>query len=140
MKINLDILIVEDELDLREVFRDMLKMLGCNVIEACNGQEALAELEKQPFDVLFTDIQMPEMDGCSLIHSIYNLKLAKAPEIFIMTGRIETDTHLELGADAVHLVKGFLSKPFSYKQISILLQECFQNKQSNTNATIAGND
>lgn len=127
MKQPLNILIVEDEPDLREVFSEMLKMLGCNVFQAGNGNEALNELKKNTFDALFTDLQMPEMDGNALIHAIYDLHLATTPAIYVMTGRIDKDPRLEMDQSVAGLIKSVLPKPFSYRQISELLKTSFAN-------------
>ena len=125
MRKDLNILIVEDEPDLREVFSEMLKMLGCVVSEAGNGKQALQKMKSQKFDALFTDLQMPEMDGTALINAIYELDLPAFPQIFVMTGRIDKDPRNEMEVGVAELVKSILPKPFSYRQISDLLQNSF---------------
>lgn len=125
MRKDLNILIVEDEPDLREVFSEMLRMLGCEVSEASNGKQALLELKSKKFDALFTDLQMPEMDGTALINAIYELKLHTYPQIFVMTGRIDKDPRSEMKSCVAELVKSILPKPFSYRQIADLLQTSF---------------
>jgi CheY-like chemotaxis protein len=117
----LNILIVEDEPDLREVFSEMLRMLGCEVSEAGNGKQALTQLQGQTFDALFTDLQMPEMDGRALIQAIHDLKMKVNPPIYIMTGRIDKDPRTDMDPSVSSLVKNILPKPFSYGQISELL-------------------
>ncbi|MDJ0910662.1 MAG: response regulator [Woeseiaceae bacterium] len=59
------VLLVEDIPTNMKVARHMLTRLGCRVIEATNGQEALDAMELQSFDVVFMDCQMPVMDGYS---------------------------------------------------------------------------
>ena len=59
------VLLVEDIPTNMKVARHMLTRLGCRVIEATNGQEALDAMELQQFDVVFMDCQMPVMDGYS---------------------------------------------------------------------------
>jgi len=125
MKPDLHILIVEDEPDLREVFSEMLRMLGCDVSEAGNGKQALEALKSKKFDALFTDLQMPEMDGGALIRAIYEMHLPENPYIYVMTGRIDKDPRLEMDSHVADLVKSVLPKPFSYRQISSLLQTTF---------------
>lgn len=125
MKTPLNILVVEDEPDLREVFSEMLKMLGCQVTEAGNGKQALKELQNKTFDALFTDLQMPEMDGSALIQAIFDMHMSKIPEIYVMTGRIDKDPRIEMDASVAQIVKNVLPKPFSYRQISTLLQTQF---------------
>lgn len=127
MKKDLNILIVEDEPDLREVFSEMLRMLGCEVSEAGNGKQALQQLKSKKFDALFTDVQMPEMDGVALINAIYDLKLPSFPQIFVMTGRIDKDPRAGMSPKVAEMVKSILPKPFSYRQIADLLLTSFTN-------------
>lgn len=60
---NLRILLVEDSTDMQYLVSRILKMEGASVELASNGAEALAKVEKEAFDILVMDIQMPVMDG-----------------------------------------------------------------------------
>jgi two-component system, cell cycle response regulator DivK len=57
------ILIVEDQADSRQIIRDMLAPTEYEVIEAGNGEEALAAIAKQRPDLILMDVQLPIMDG-----------------------------------------------------------------------------
>jgi two-component system cell cycle response regulator DivK len=57
------ILVVEDQEDNRRIVRDLLTTSGYEVIEAENGQEALAAVARQPPDLILMDIQLPILDG-----------------------------------------------------------------------------
>jgi two-component system, cell cycle response regulator DivK len=57
------ILVVEDQADNRQILRDLLGNAGFDLIEAENGEEALAALAKQRPDLILMDIQLPIMDG-----------------------------------------------------------------------------
>lgn len=61
------ILIVEDNLDSREMLMRLLSDEGYTVISAQDGQEGLARLESDPPDLIITDIEMPNLDGIDLI-------------------------------------------------------------------------
>ena len=61
------ILVVDDEAPPRQRLIELLQTAGHTVVEARTGEEALAELGRQPFDVLITDVVMPEMDGIELL-------------------------------------------------------------------------
>lgn len=67
---GLRVLLVDDELDAREVGRATLESLGATVITAASAQEALAQLVSGQFDVLVSDIGMPGQDGISLIRAV----------------------------------------------------------------------
>ena len=65
-----DVLIVEDDLALREALCDTLEIEGYRVISAGNGTEALSKLAKHRFKLVVSDVQMPVMDGLQLLHNI----------------------------------------------------------------------
>jgi two-component system, sensor histidine kinase and response regulator len=86
-------LLAEDNLINQKVTGSMLQNLGCNVATASNGKQAVEMYEKKLFDIVFMDIQMPEMDG------------------FEATGRIrelerETGKHTPIIALTAHAMKG----------------------------------
>lgn len=57
------VLVVDDHPVNREVARIMLEAFGCEVVEACDGRQALDAVEGQPFDLVLMDVRMPVMDG-----------------------------------------------------------------------------
>ena len=57
------VLVVEDQEDNRQILRDLLANVGYEMIEAENGEEALAAIAKQRPDLILMDIQLPVMDG-----------------------------------------------------------------------------
>lgn len=64
------ILIAEDDRELRRLFERVLTKDGYSVTGVSNGIEALAALEKESFDVIISDIMMPEMDGHALVRRL----------------------------------------------------------------------
>jgi CheY-like chemotaxis protein len=67
------ILLVEDEAPIRSILRSVLCQGGHVVVEARNGAEALALFKKDHFDLVLTDLEMPEMTGDRLIFEIKEL-------------------------------------------------------------------
>jgi signal transduction histidine kinase/AmiR/NasT family two-component response regulator len=57
------VLVVDDHPVNREVARIMLEAFGCDVVEVCDGQQALDAVAQQPFDLVLMDVRMPHMDG-----------------------------------------------------------------------------
>lgn len=64
------ILIVEDTPDFRLMMRDILQTAGHEIEEAENGKAAIRKMEGGSFDLLVTDVLMPESDGIELIHTL----------------------------------------------------------------------
>jgi CheY-like chemotaxis protein len=67
---GLEVLVVEDEADARELIRTVLEQLGAGVITAATAEEALAALDEHRMDVLLSDIEMPGMDGYELMRTV----------------------------------------------------------------------
>ena len=64
------ILIAEDDSELRQLFSHVLIKNGYSVTGVCNGKEALDALDKWYYDLIISDIMMPEMDGYELVSSL----------------------------------------------------------------------
>ena len=67
---NLSVLIVEDELALRESFQFLLQNLFAEVDAAEDGQEALNKMDERDYDIVLTDLSMPRMSGLRLVDTI----------------------------------------------------------------------
>ena len=104
------ILLIDDDRDLRAMLTRALSRFGYAVTEAENGREALSRLEAATFHLMVTDIIMPDMEGIELI-----LKLRRSmPQLPVIAmsagGRIGPDSYLSLAkrsGAAVTLVKPF---------------------------------
>jgi signal transduction histidine kinase/FixJ family two-component response regulator len=93
---NLDIneiLLVDDEEDIRDVLAIALTDLGYRVTMAENGQEAIKAFETHPFSMVLTDIKMPVMDGIELLKKIK--QLSPGTEIIMITGHGDMDLAIE---------------------------------------------
>src|SRR6185503_1444850 len=78
---GLRVLVVDDERDSRELVAAALMMRGAEVVSFGSAIEALEEMGRQPFDVLVSDIGMPEMDGYWLINKVRQLPPERGGEI-----------------------------------------------------------
>jgi CheY-like chemotaxis protein len=106
------ILIADDEKDLREILADELRYCGCEVSEAENGKAAYATLEKQPFDLIISDIRMPGGDGIELLKAV-RARDPKLPPLVLISGYsdITEKEALALGARRVFV------KPFNLNEL-----------------------
>ena len=102
------VLVIDDEPMIRETVRTFLEASGHTVIEAENGAVGLAHFSQQPFDLVVTDILMPETEGVETIQNIRRLR--PDMKIIAMSGSLSQELYLsaaaKFGANAV------LSKPF----------------------------
>ena len=124
MKETMNIMIVDDEKIVRESFYYWFQKAGHFVEKASSAFEALEQLEKTAFDLLFVDIKMPEMDGIELLEKIR----LEYPDTFVIIitayGSIESAVKaMKIGAS------DYLLKPFKPDQLSLTLEKVAQQKR-----------
>ncbi len=98
---NKTVLIIEDELPFRQIYRDILRTDGYEVVEAENGMEALKLIEESPPDLILLDIIMPEMSGFDVLTKLKNdSRFKNIPVIVysILNRQEEIDKAMKLGA------------------------------------------
>ncbi|PDT74242.1 response regulator transcription factor [Bradyrhizobium sp. C9] len=105
------ILIVDDDLHIREVIRVALRKAGMSVAEARDGKEALTRFADEPPDLIVLDIGMPEFDGLDVCREIR--KSSDVPILFLSARDEEIDRilGLEIGGD------DYVTKPFSPREL-----------------------
>ncbi|MDD3226729.1 MAG: response regulator transcription factor [Tissierellia bacterium] len=107
----MNILVVEDEIDIRNLIKINLEDEGYSVITAANGIEALNLLKETSADLAILDIMMPRLDGFNLLRKIR--ETSTMPIIFLTARTDDMDKvlGLELGAD------DYIAKPFSMSEL-----------------------
>jgi two-component system, chemotaxis family, chemotaxis protein CheY len=114
---KLRVLIVDDSSVMRKIVERSLRQAGLDlgeVLEASNGVEGLAEVQKGKLDLILSDINMPSMDGIEFVKSLAGIELAKGvPVIMITTEGSEARVVEALTAGA----KGYIRKPFTAEQV-----------------------
>lgn len=108
---RLQVLVVDDEWNMRNLLRIYLTKEGFDVKEASNGREAISLVDKYSFDVIILDVMMPDMDGWQVTSAI---RETNNVPIIMLTARTETqDKVLGLGIGA----DDYLTKPFEPKEL-----------------------
>ena len=103
------ILTVDDSASIRLTTRVALTNAGYSVTEAVDGQDGLAKLNSGQFDMIVTDLNMPNMDGLTMIRELRKLPAHMGvPVIFLTT---ESDAEIKQQAKAAGAT-GWLTKPF----------------------------
>ena len=109
------VLIVEDSPTMRQLISFALKRLrGIQITEACDGVDGLKKLSVEKFDLIFTDINMPIMDGLKLVSLVRNDANYKDTPIVVITteGALEDrERALSLGAN------DYITKPIQPNRI-----------------------
>lgn len=113
------ILIIDDELKLRETIYELLSYVGHDVFEAQDGMEGLEKVKQFTPDLILCDIMMPILDGYGFMEEHQLSKYSNIPVIFV-TARVEEkdqEKGFALG------VKGYFKKPFIFKELKQLIED-----------------
>jgi len=102
------VLIVEDELDVRELYRDLLTDNGFSVLLATNGREALILARENKWDLMLLDIMIPEIDGLSVLEEVKNIHHKPVLIISNLNNEEVISRATELGTDG-YVVKSELN-------------------------------
>jgi PAS domain S-box-containing protein len=120
---SLNVLVIDDEEFVRETLADMLLMLGHRVKAVEGGRDALAALVAGDFDLVFTDLSMPEMDGWEVAREIRR-RLGHDINIILVTGH---GAGTPVAPNDKHLVNGIIGKPFDFDQVAEIIAQATQN-------------
>ena len=114
------LLLDDDELQL-VMFEEQLSQLGVETTSCKHVADALSHIHHETFDVLFTDLQMPEADGFELLHRLHNDEQERVRRLPVVAVSARNDMELETMQQ-----KGFagiLEKPFSQKALCSILSK-----------------
>jgi len=118
------ILIVDDDDGMRRLLVRVLGREGYEPLAVASGREALAELAADPFDLVVTDIQMPEMDGVALLHRIKEFDPGLPVIVITAYGTVENAVEA-LRAGAYH----YLTKPFENDEIKLTVAKALERER-----------
>lgn len=106
------ILVVDDDLEFRRVLEALLKNEGFQISLAANAQETIQQIEAETFDLVMTDVHLPDNDGTSLLRKIKELRPELACIVF------SGEATIDLAVQAMRLgAVDFLQKPLRFKEV-----------------------
>ncbi|MFC4157901.1 response regulator [Chitinimonas lacunae] len=108
------IMIVDDSPSLRQVLAITLRSAGYEVLEACDGLDALNKLSGQPISLVISDVNMPNMDGLAFIGELKKNPAYKCAPVIMLTTEMGEDKR-RAGQSAG--AKAWMIKPFQPRQI-----------------------
>ncbi|MDD5351146.1 MAG: response regulator [Chthoniobacteraceae bacterium] len=116
----LRVLVAEDNMVNQIVAERILSSFGCVIVTVSNGREAVAAVEREPFDLILMDIQMPEMDGMEATRRIRSLPDSRAhlPIVAMTAHAMKGDRERFLAAGLDH----YISKPFHKDELLLLIK------------------
>ena len=118
-----NILIVDDEQSYRQLLSLVFEGDGHSIRTASNGREALSLLQREPADVVISDVRMPDMDGIEMLSSVRETQ----PDlgVVLMTAFASVETAREafkLGAD------DFIQKPFDVEELKLIVKKTLEKQ------------
>jgi DNA-binding NtrC family response regulator len=119
------ILVVDDEAPIREMLKKGLSQMGGFTIDiAQNGQEAIEKIEKDVFDLILTDLKMPEMDGIELLKTIKGTRPEMMVILMTAYGSIQTAVEaIKIGAN------DYITKPIDFNELLIHISKAQKESQ-----------
>ena len=108
------ILIVDDSASVRQVVSIALKGAGYDVIEGCDGKDALTKLNGQKIHLIISDVNMPNMDGITFVKEVKKLPNYKFTPIIMLTTESQDSKKAEGKAAGV---RAWITKPFQPSQL-----------------------
>ena len=115
------ILVVEDDEDLRRLFRTALALAGYDVIEAGDGIEALQRIDTGPPDLVVLDLVLPGMSGLVVQQELAAQALTREVPIVVITGSVVEPGELKVNC--------LLRKPVTPDQLIKAVRECLAASQ-----------
>ena len=111
---------VDDSASVRQMVSFTLREAGYEVIEACDGEDALKKIGGKNINLIVTDLNMPNMDGIELIRNIRQSAVNKFVPIIMLTTESQNEKKLE-GKSAG--ATGWIVKPFKPEQLLAVIKK-----------------
>ena len=121
---DLEILFVDDEREILSIVKEYMSLNGYDVTTVDNGEEALERIKSTPYDIVFTDLNMPGFHGLDLLAATKEHR--PETEVIIVTGYGTIDSAIEA------LKRGsydYLQKPIKFERLKLLIDRIAEKKR-----------
>jgi two-component system, chemotaxis family, chemotaxis protein CheY len=119
------ILIIDDEIKLRETTSELLSIAGYDVVEAQDGLDGLEKVNQTNPDLIICDVMMPKLDGYGFIEQLKSTNYSNIPVLFLTakTELMDLEKGIALGA------KAYIIKPFTFKDLKRIIEHHLKYKK-----------
>lgn len=113
------IIIIEDEPDTAEMYAEMMRISGYQVVKFYGGVEAVAQVAEQEPSAVVLDLMMPDLSGLEVLHFMQkDPQLANVPVIIVSAKTLPSDIEEGLAAGAAF----YLTKPVSFSDLKLAIE------------------
>jgi CheY-like chemotaxis protein len=120
------ILVVEDELQIRQLFEEVLRAQGHDVETANNGRVALELVDRTNYDLIISDVKMPEVSGPDFYAALQRKGTAIERRVIFVTGDLMNPETLQFIESTG---RAWLGKPFDIDSITRTISDCLNSSQ-----------
>ena len=114
INLNVKVMVIDDSKTIRRSAETLLKKVGCEVVTAIDGFEALAKITEHKPDIIFVDIMMPRLDGYQTCALIKNNQTFKATPVIMLSSK---DSIFDRARGRIVGSEKYLTKPFSKEDL-----------------------
>ena len=114
INLNVKVMVIDDSKTIRRSAETLLKKVGCEVVTAIDGFEALAKITVHKPDIIFVDIMMPRLDGYQTCALIKNNQTFKATPVIMLSSK---DSIFDRARGQIVGSEKYLTKPFSKEDL-----------------------
>lgn len=114
LQLNVKVMVIDDSKTIRRSAETLLKKVGCDVVTATDGFEALAKITEHHPDIIFVDIMMPRLDGYQTCALIKNNKTFKSTPVIMLSSK---DSIFDRARGRIVGSEEYLTKPFSREDL-----------------------
>jgi twitching motility two-component system response regulator PilG len=107
---NIKVMVIDDSKTIRRIADNIFKKVGCEVVTAVDGFEALAKITVHKPDIIFVDIMMPRLDGYQTCALIKNNQFFKSTPVIMLSSK---DSIFDRARGRIVGSEKYLTKPFS---------------------------
>ncbi len=118
------ILVVDDELSMREFLEILLRKEGYGVDTAKHGEEALASLDRHPYDLVICDIMMPRVDGMQVLRRVK--EVSPETQVIMITAFASTESAVEAMKIGAY---DYITKPFKVDEIKLVIAKALEKSR-----------
>lgn len=112
--LNVKVMVIDDSKTIRRSAETLLKKVGCEVVTAIDGFEALAKITEHKPDIIFVDIMMPRLDGYQTCALIKNNQTFKATPVIMLSSK---DSIFDRARGRIVGSEQYLTKPFTRDEL-----------------------